>query len=146
MKTLSNIAKKILGGTFSYDNYMQQLKNRGLSSSSYGNTNLSSNYNFTRPSVISNTSSSSILRPTIGSSPTSVGSSSSSVVRDSVKKCEETTKLLCPDNRYLTGIIIILVLAITGLCIWFFILREDDKYVVYNNKKEENKAKRIKKI
>lgn len=144
MKTLSNIAKKILGGTFGYDDYMQQLKNRGLSSSSYGNTNLSSNYNFTRPSVISNTSSSSILRPTIGSSPTSVGSSSSSVVGDSVKKCEETTEVLCPENTYLIGIIIILALAVTGLCIWFFILRDKTGDKKVYNEDDNKKSKRSK--
>jgi len=144
MKTLSNIAKKILGGTFGYDDYMQQLKNRGLSSSSYGNTNLSSNYNFTRPSVISNTSSSSILRPTIGSSPTSVGSSSSSVVADSVKKCEETTEVLCPENTYLIGIIIILALAVTGLCIWFFILRDKTGDKKVYNEDDNKKSKRSK--
>jgi len=46
------------------------------------------------------------------------------------------------DNAYLIGIIIILVLALTALCIWFFILKEDDEYVVDN--KKERKAKRIK--
>lgn len=138
MKTLSNIAKKILGGTL--EDYMRQLK-----SSSYGNTNLSSNnYNFTRPGVISNTSSSSVLGPPIGSSPRSVGSSSSSVVADSVKKCEETTEVLCPENTYLIGIIIILALAITGLCIWFFILRDKigDKKVY--NEDDNKKSKRSK--
>tara|TARA_B100000401_G_scaffold434631_1_gene375045 strand:+ start:650 stop:1129 length:480 start_codon:yes stop_codon:yes gene_type:complete len=158
MKTLSNIAKKILGGSYEdiLRHQQQQLRSRNLSNSSFGNINPSSSYNFPsyqssntsssifKPSLGSNTSSS-IFKPSLGSSPTSIESISSNLVEKSAKKCEETTQVFGDENSFYLGLIIfILVLAITGLCIWFFILRDN-----YNNKKvyivdDKKKSKRSK--
>tara|TARA_B000000565_G_scaffold255443_1_gene236068 strand:- start:1326 stop:1766 length:441 start_codon:yes stop_codon:yes gene_type:complete len=145
MKTLSNIAKKILGGSYEdiLRHQQQQLRSRNLSNSSFGNINPSSSYNF--PSYQSSNTSSSIFKPSLGSSPTSIESISSNLVEKSAKKCEETTQVFGDENSFYLGLIIfILVLAITGLCIWFFILRDN-----YNNKKvyivdDKKKSKRSK--
>ena len=149
MKNLSEIAKLIKGGmekmhmsSTSGVNYFPN----NYSNSRFGSSSLLSNQGLsgktiTTPTTIPTTTTTpSTIRTQF---PTSTSTSTSTLFPPKSFTTDVSKQTLCSDSLnnqvsfdfYYIIIIVVLSLAITGICIWFFILKEPETKIIVKDKK-----------